>query len=63
LEEGEVGLIGSRPILKMHIADAIRSQVVVCIVADGRKNISPRVLDCLASLGVYQEGQSRVFAQ
>jgi hypothetical protein len=32
-------------------------QVVVCIVADGRKNINPRVLDCLASLGVYQEGK------
>lgn len=31
-------------------------QVVVCIVADGRKKIHPRVLDCLAALGVYQEG-------
>jgi chitin synthase len=28
----------------------------VCIVADGRKNVDPRVLDCLASLGCYQEG-------
>jgi len=31
-------------------------KVVVCIVADGRKNVNPRVLDCLAALGVYQEG-------
>lgn len=31
-------------------------KVVVCIVADGRKHISPSVLDCLAALGVYQEG-------
>ncbi|BGP41655.1 Chitin synthase, class 3 [Rhodotorula kratochvilovae] len=29
-------------------------KVVVCIVADGRKAIHPRVLDCLAALGVYQ---------
>jgi hypothetical protein len=63
LEEGEVGLCGSRRIRKVHFADAIRSQVVVCIVADGRKNISPRVLDCLASLGVYQEGQFRISDQ
>jgi chitin synthase len=28
----------------------------VCIVADGRKSVNPRVLDCLAALGVYQEG-------
>ncbi|EJT48618.1 hypothetical protein A1Q1_02345 [Trichosporon asahii var. asahii CBS 2479] len=31
-------------------------KVVVCIVADGRKNVNPRVLDCLAALGIYQEG-------
>ncbi|SCZ88136.1 BZ3500_MvSof-1268-A1-R1_Chr10-2g02854 [Microbotryum saponariae] len=31
-------------------------KVVVCIVADGRKAIHPRVLDCLSALGVYQEG-------
>lgn len=30
--------------------------MVICIVADGRKNVNPRVLDCLAALGVYQEG-------
>lgn len=30
--------------------------MVVCIVADGRKNVDPRVLDCLAALGVFQEG-------
>ncbi|KAF5380437.1 hypothetical protein D9615_004664 [Tricholomella constricta] len=32
------------------------SQVVVCIVADGRKKVHPRVLDCLTLLGVYQPG-------
>jgi chitin synthase len=32
-------------------------QVVICIVADGRKAVNPRVLDCLAALGVYQEGR------
>ncbi|TXT15990.1 hypothetical protein VHUM_00493 [Vanrija humicola] len=31
-------------------------KIVVCIVADGRKHVNPRVLDCLAALGVYQEG-------
>lgn len=31
-------------------------KVVVCIVADGRKNVHPRVLDCLSAIGVYQEG-------
>lgn len=31
-------------------------KVVVCIVADGRKKIHPRVLDVLTLLGVYQEG-------
>lgn len=31
-------------------------KVVICIVADGRKAVNPRVLDCLAALGVYQEG-------
>ena len=36
-----------------------QSQVVVCIVADGRENVNPRVLDCLAALGVYQEGNKR----
>ena len=30
-------------------------KVVVCIVADGRKKIHPRVLSCLAALGVYQK--------
>ncbi|KAG9058039.1 hypothetical protein FS842_002000 [Serendipita sp. 407] len=29
-------------------------KVVVCIVADGRKKVHPRVLDCLTALGVYQ---------
>ncbi|KAF9556711.1 glycosyltransferase family 2 protein, partial [Agrocybe pediades] len=31
-------------------------KVVVCIVADGRKKIHPRVLDCLTLLGVYLPG-------
>jgi len=31
-------------------------QVVVCIIADGRKKVHPRVLDCLTLLGVYQPG-------
>ncbi|KAG8735989.1 hypothetical protein FRC10_009939 [Ceratobasidium sp. 414] len=26
----------------------------ICIIADGRKHVHPRVLDCLAALGVYQ---------
>lgn len=38
-------------------------QVVVCIVADGRKAVNPRVLDCLAALGVYQEGQGIFISQ
>lgn len=29
-------------------------KVVVCIVADGRRSVHPRVLDCLTALGVYQ---------
>ncbi|KAF8331087.1 glycosyltransferase family 2 protein [Cantharellus anzutake] len=32
-------------------------KVVVVIVADGRRHIHPRVLDCLAILGVYQPGR------
>ncbi|KAK7035501.1 hypothetical protein VNI00_011794 [Paramarasmius palmivorus] len=36
-------------------ADAWK-KVVVCIVADGRKKVHPRVLDCLTLLGVYQPG-------
>ncbi|KAI5479650.1 glycosyltransferase family 2 protein [Pseudohyphozyma bogoriensis] len=34
-------------------------KIVVCIVADGRKAIHPRVLDCLSALGVYQEGMAK----
>lgn len=29
--------------------------MVVCIIADGRKVVHPRVLDVLAALGVYQD--------
>ncbi|WVW84928.1 hypothetical protein I302_106964 [Kwoniella bestiolae CBS 10118] len=39
-----------------HLCGRKNSRVVVCIVADGRKAVNPRVLDCLAALGVYQEG-------
>lgn len=35
------------------------TKVVVVIVADGRSKVHPRVLDCLASLGVYQEGVAK----
>ncbi|TRM69546.1 glycosyltransferase family 2 protein [Schizophyllum amplum] len=35
-------------------------KVVVCIVADGRKKVHPRVLDCLTLLGVYQPGKHMV---
>jgi chitin synthase len=38
-------------------------KVVVTIVADGRKKIHPRVLDCLAALGVYQEGGEQTRAR
>lgn len=31
-------------------------KIVVCIVADGRKNVHPRTLNALAAMGVYQEG-------
>ena len=31
-------------------------KIVVCIVADGRKKVHPRVLDALAAMGVYQAG-------
>ncbi|KAK9480007.1 chitin synthase-domain-containing protein [Lipomyces japonicus] len=31
-------------------------KVVVCIVADGRKKIHPRVLDCMAAMGIFQDG-------
>jgi len=33
-----------------------RFKVVVCIIADGRRKVHPRVLDCLTLLGVYQPG-------
>lgn len=32
----------------------------MCIVADGRKKVHPRVLDCLTLLGVYQPGQHMI---
>lgn len=36
-------------------------KVVVCIVADGRTQVSPGVLNVLASLGVYQDGIAKNF--
>ncbi|WFC97396.1 chitin synthase [Malassezia yamatoensis] len=35
------------------------NKVVVGIIADGRKNISPNVLNCLSALGAYQEGVAK----
>lgn len=49
----------------MHLCSLNRSivwgpdgwkKVVVAIVADGRADVHPRVLDCLAAMGVYQDG-------
>ncbi|KAI9243443.1 chitin synthase 1 [Phascolomyces articulosus] len=37
------------------------SQVVICIIADGRDKVHPRVLDYLSALGVYQEGVAKNF--
>ncbi|KAI8369071.1 chitin synthase 1 [Blakeslea trispora] len=34
-------------------------KVVVCIVADGRKNCDPRVMDVLTTMGVYQKGVAK----
>lgn len=31
-------------------------KIVVCIVADGRQKVHPRVLDAMAAMGVYQDG-------
>ncbi|KAK9451789.1 chitin synthase-domain-containing protein [Limtongia smithiae] len=36
-------------------------KVVVVIVSDGRKKINPRVLDCLAAMGIYQDGIAKNF--
>jgi hypothetical protein len=42
-----------------HLASAtFPLQVVVCIVADGRHKIHPKVLDVLTILGVYRDGLS-----
>ncbi|KII92534.1 glycosyltransferase family 2 protein [Plicaturopsis crispa FD-325 SS-3] len=40
----------------LALCASLLTPVVVCIVADGRKRINPRVLDCLTLLGVYQPG-------
>ena len=36
-------------------------KVVVCIIADGRHKVNPRVLDVLAAMGVYQSGIAKNF--
>lgn len=36
-------------------------KVVLTIIADGRTKVSPRVLDCLAAIGVYQDGVAKNF--
>ena len=35
-------------------------KVVVCIVSDGRQEISPRTLSVIATMGAYQEGIAKV---
>jgi chitin synthase len=34
-------------------------KVVVCVVADGRRDVHPRVLDVLTAMGVYQDGVAK----
>lgn len=51
----EKGWCSRRHVLCACLINALL-QVVVCIVADGRKKVHPRVLDCLTLLGVYQPG-------
>lgn len=34
-------------------------KVVLTIIADGRRKVNPRVLDCLAAIGVYQDGVAK----
>lgn len=34
-------------------------KIVVTIVSDGRSKINPRVLDCLAAMGVFQDGVAK----
>lgn len=40
-------------------SDPLSSQVVVCVVVDGRKNFNPRTRAMLAALGCYQEGVAK----
>lgn len=35
------------------------NKIVVCIIADGREKVHPRVFDLLSALGVYQEGVAK----
>jgi chitin synthase len=51
------GKDGWQKVCHNRLKPLIVVKIVVCIVADGRKNVNPRVLDCLAALGVYQEGE------
>ena len=34
-------------------------QIVVCIIADGRKKINSRTLSVIASIGAYQDGVAK----
>lgn len=34
-------------------------KVVICIVADGRRNLNPAILKVLASMGCWQEGVAK----
>ncbi|CAO3637898.1 unnamed protein product [Cunninghamella blakesleeana] len=34
-------------------------KIVVCIIADGREKVHPRVLDMLSTLGIYQDGVAK----
>ena len=34
-------------------------KVVICIVADGRRNLNPIILKVLASMGCWQEGVAK----
>lgn len=54
LEEGEL-----RSCRSWVPLESMRSQVVVCIVSDGRLKINSRTLSVLAAMGIYQEGVAK----
>lgn len=51
----KVGRISSQ--WESLLTDSPFLQIVVCIVADGRANVHPRVLDILATMGTFQAGE------